>query len=221
MAKETTQPKQPQSAAVDMGRLTQRQAAWLVNKPAVWFRDNPHRCGMNSDGKTYDGRELIDSLRSDFKAATLSDSELHHNCNQFGWIFYHVDNRTLPLKKLQGIKERHGAAGMASVGDLIIYFLTQTIDIFGDGIREWSAKAETDSEIREQAMRDAEKIIKSSIERRDTQAARLRGDVVSVCGRCDRYRWGKDWYPLPLSDQLAAFAVDDDECPTCAKERPH
>jgi len=88
MAKKTTEPKQPKSAAVDLERLTQRQAAWLIDKPAVWFRDNPHRCGMNSDGKTYDARELIESLRTDFKAAILSGSDVNYLCNKFKWVFY-------------------------------------------------------------------------------------------------------------------------------------
>ncbi len=219
MAKKTTEHKQPQSTTVDMERLTQRQAAWLADKPAVWFRDNPHRCGMNSDGKTYDGRDLIDSLRSDFKAATLSSGEINYICNKFSWLFYDVENRTVILGKLQRISEKHGAAGMAAIGELLVHFLTQVIDCDGDGIRDWPS-TKTDSEIREQALLDAEKSIKESAERRDTQEAFLRGDVIGICDACNRYRWGLDWHDLPLPDQFSAFAVDDDECPSCVKERP-
>jgi len=217
MAKKTTEPKQTRSTAVDIERLTQRQAAWLVDKPAVWFRDNPHRCGMNSDGKTYDARELIESLRNDFRAVTLSSGDINHICNLFEWIFCEDENRTLTLEKFQRIKEKHGAAGLAAIGELLIHFLIQTVEIQGDGTREWSQK--TDAEIRDQAMRDAEKSIKSSIECRDTQAARLRGDVVYICEQCDSYRWGLDWHNSPLPEQFSEFAIEKSDCPTCEKER--
>lgn len=218
MAKKTTKPtKQSHSEAVDMERLSQRQAAWLVDKPAVWFRDNPHRCGMNSDAKTYDARKLIESLRTDFKAATLSSGDINHICNRFEWIFYEVENRTLTLEKFQRIKEKHGAAGLATIGELLIHFLIQMIEFRGDGTREWSPK--TDAEIRDQAMRDAEKSIKSSIECRDTQAARLRGDVVYICEQCESYRWGLDWHDSPLPEQFSGFAIEESDCPTCEKER--
>jgi len=218
MAKKTMKSKQPQAAAIDMERLTQRQAAWLVDKPAVWFRDNPHRCGMNSDGKTYDARELIESLRTNFKAATLSSGDINYVCNKFSWIFYDVENRTVVLEKLQRIREKHGAAGMATIGELLVHFLIQVIDLDGDGIRDWPS-TKTDTEIRDQAMRDAEKSIGSSITRRDTQEACLRGDVIVICDDCNRYRWGFDWHDLPLPSQFSLFATDEDECPSCAKKK--
>jgi hypothetical protein len=107
--------KKTSLVGVDLERLSQSQAAWLIERPAPWLRDNSHKVLRNSDG-TYDGRRLFAAARSIVGEVELDDDEIE-KCLLASECFQRGFNDAIDsyLAFLDEIESRHGEAGLLAV----------------------------------------------------------------------------------------------------------
>lgn len=181
-------------------KLSQSEAAWLIDKPAVWLRDNAHVEGRNADG-SYDAQKLVAAVRQEFRPAELSDADLEPVLQLVAEISMCLSHPRPIVALLTRINDRHGAAGLASVGAALLTALTEDTS-FESGYED--PQQPTAEEIRS----EAEKRIRD-LERWE---AIRQGRVVLVCRSCRRYRWGRQWLE---STPPADYAFEPFQCPAC------
>lgn len=198
----TTKAKQAASVTgVNLERLTQAQAAWLVGRPANWLRDNAHIEGRAADG-TYNGKDLVRALSGDFRAADLPDESLEAVMQLTEEFVCSVAPEVLAvLRLLEQIERDAGAAGLAAV-------TVELVKQLRDANQEWGAsmrperptpeaiRAKAEAEIRELTLWDA----------------RQNRRVVLVCQKCRRHRWARTWRKAAIP---AGYAPSLTFCPKC------
>jgi len=202
MAKKATKPKPSQSAAVDMERLSQAQASWLISKPAVWLRDNSHLDGRSPDG-SYNAKQLVRAVRSDFTSTELPDGDLEPVL-QLAETFAetHGSAPTAVIRILEGINQRYGAAGMAAIAEAFLAELRWCLQRYGESQDSQKPKAE---EI--QAEADVKIAALSEWD------ARHEMRTVLQCVECGKYRWGRRWKEPPFPNGYAI--IEGLACPEC------
>jgi len=204
-----TQPsakKKQVATEANLEALTQRQAAWLVGKPAVWFRDNPHCCGMNSDGKTYNARELMRAVATEYELAELGDADIEYVfaiTEDFATGDAVVSTMRAVIRILEGVVRKHGIPGLATVGQM-------TLDACRDYLDKHPNEAwqkPTPEEIQAEA--------DGRIADLPSWGAHAERREVLQCFRCNRYRWGGEWLAKPIP---ANHVTRRDVCPDCEKK---
>lgn len=185
-------------------KLSQSEAAWLIDKPAVWLRDNSHVEGRNADG-SYDAQKLVAAVRQEFRPAELSDADLEPVLQLVAEISMCLSHPRPATELLARIKERHGAAGLAAVGEALLVTL-QEETAFESGYEE--PPEPTAEGIRAEAERRIRDL--------DRWQARREGRVVLVCRSCRAYRWGRQW--LGVESIPDGYAIDPTQCPACVAE---
>lgn len=111
----------PSRQGVDLQRLRQCDAAWLIDKPASWLRHNANLVKRNSDG-SYDAQKLVQAFAAHgFQGAELSEEDredLEGVAHQFSsaMYFYWI----LTLNMLRNVQRDYGAAGMATIAQCFL-----------------------------------------------------------------------------------------------------
>lgn len=189
--------------AVDLNRLTQSQAAWLIGRPASWLRDKSHLARRNTDG-TYDGRELFRALASTIAPAELPDDDLEG-------VLYLAEvfagccegSRLGAIRILADVADRHGTPGLATVASELLAAL-RAAEALGPSP---SCLPPTPEVIQARA--------EAQIAALPEWDARLDLRVVGQCEECKRYRWGRRWLAPPWP---RGYVAERTLCPECEKQ---
>lgn len=107
----------PTRQGVDLEKLRQCDAAWMIDKPASWLRNNSNLVRRNSDG-SYDGQKLVQAFAEHgFQAAALNEEDLEAVKDQAAKFALYIEPTwPLMLDMLRNVDREYGAAGMAVVG---------------------------------------------------------------------------------------------------------
>jgi hypothetical protein len=199
MAKTADKPRQ----TTDLQRLTQSDVAWLAGKPVSWVKENVHLLGRNADG-SYNGRDVLAGLtRSHFEPAELSDAdtEMALTIAEYAAPGFETTRRAA-IRNLKIISDRYGAAGMATVANLLLAELKNHLKLLGDS---HLCVPPTPEEIQTEA--------EERIADLPNWGARNDLRIVGLCNGCNKYRWGRRWLELP---QPTGYVTSELTCPKCA-----
>jgi len=190
------------SREVDLEKLSQQEASWLISKPSHWLRDHSHLPGRSADG-TYHGQTLVRSLRGQFEAAELDAGE----CEAARQIGERVAEFGGSLKGLirifTEIRDRHGAAGMAALSELFLQECVAMQEFVGDSYNS----PKTIESIQREAARQIEELADQTM----TDDMR----IIYTCPECGRYRWGKGWEDKPYPTGYAVFTGEECDVQEC------
>ena len=198
-----------------MRSLNQQSAAELVGKTTSSLRDNLQLYPRNADG-TYDARELVASVlanASDPVPVNLSDDELEPLLLIFGWISppWPCDWLYGAIDALNGLKGRHGTAGLAAIGAALIDHIELSIESRRKVI-DHDSRIPTPEAYRQSAERSIEEIPMQQEERNKRRSLR----AVVVCRECGAWRKGSKW----LSGKPPAGHLVLDGCCTPCSDKP-
>lgn len=199
----------PPTGALDLQRLTQAQAAWLIGRPTSWLRDRADLLLRNPDG-TYNARDLVRAFGSDVPPADLDDESLEGVLNLADtFVGGHEDTKRGIVRILTGIQARYGAAGMAAVATEFLDETKRWLAEFGESPY---ARKPTEKEIRAEAAARAEQQIAELPE----WNARLELRTLGKCEVCGLYRWGRQWLkpPAPAGHIIGGST----RCPACLEK---
>lgn len=181
----------------DLANLSQTQVAWMIEKPAVWLRDNQHLVERNADG-TYDARKVVRGLRTEFEASELADSDLEPVLQFAEEIAYDLDGRSQIIQNWRAIEQRYGAAWLAAIAAVLLAEMEAAYELMGE------PEPETATSIKAEF---AEKL--AAIENTNLRSQRR---IVVLCDRCRKYRWGRRWIK---ADPPTKMSITRTTCPSC------
>ncbi len=108
----------PKSPKPDSNRMSQQQAAFLIGRPAVWLRDNPHIGGRNSDG-TYDAPKLVQAMLAAATPAEPIEQDLEPVLQFVDTITYEWATAQAAVA-LERVVDQFGGAGLALIGSELL-----------------------------------------------------------------------------------------------------
>ncbi|TWT76092.1 hypothetical protein Pla123a_28810 [Posidoniimonas polymericola] len=169
-------------------RLPQDVAAQIAGVPRHKLKDHPELRGRNLDG-TWNLIELVQGLCTDYRPAKLNDDELEV-------VLRAVEDMTVevPTKLVDDIERvaaRHGAAGLAAIGTVVL-----------DELKRWRCTSTRWEEAG--VLRDP-----GETERSEAIAS---GQTIACCVHCGKYRWGSKWRKKPERSGLVELET---VCPDC------
>ncbi|MEQ8847234.1 hypothetical protein [Botrimarina sp.] len=174
--------------------LSQQVAAELIDRPAVWLRDNPH-LAARTDGDRYNARELVANVLATQPPAELPDGMLEAVRQVVECVYPDGNRFDVALAVVESVEKRFGNAGLAAVGAALLRHLREWNEL--DPWRPPSLPSET-----EFVAEAVEKAKAESKERHRTLAegweATEAGRLVYVCPHCKRHRFGRSWNPPPI-----------------------
>lgn len=186
--------------------LTQQQASWLIGKPAVWLRDNAHVAGRNADG-TYDARELVAAMRTEFKPAELPDAEHERVLQVVEAAYVEATRLGAAVRILRGVLAAHGAAGLAAIGRILL-------DVFEEMLRTSGSRPLPAPKSRATLEAEAAERIEAILAQQASHEALAEFKELTVCYRCRKYRFGRTW---KRGSVPAGYVPFEDVCPRCAE----
>ncbi len=199
----------PKMKGADLKRLTQAQAAYVLDFRTSHLREHAAKYPQEADGG-YDAQALVRAAMRQLEPAELDDAELENVRQLCERLAIEVSRYSLVVRLLERIKAASGTLGMATVGCVLLEVFTDMQRVYGHSLEE---PHRTPDEIRKYHKEQAEQ----QIERQAHREAVLQGRVVLVCEKCGRYRWGRKW--LKGAPPIG-YAVEHEEvkCQKCDPE---
>lgn len=186
--------------------LKQQGAAWLLNVTARTLRDHPE-VPRNSDGN-YDARELMTSGLQTTALPEVPPEDVEKLLQIGEWLgmasTLDSDGSLLTVISLaQSLVERHGNAGLASFGSILL-------ESWRDITRGWGREP-TETELREKLESD----FRERLDREQQARLRRQFRVTFVCERCNKFRRGREWTKgrAPMG-----YIKTETICPACEKK---
>lgn len=210
----TTKAKRPSAAEqrAVLRSLDQQVAAELIDKPAIWLRDNANVAKRNTDG-SYDAAKLVAGVLGMAPVAKLADDQLEGVLQVVETCLRDDSRHDLALAVIEAVEQRYGTAGLAAIGEELRRHLREWANLDPNGPKELPTESEYVERAADKAAEEARLAHRTIAVGWD---ARQQGRELYVCENCARYRLGREWKKPPLPTGYARHRHGT-QCPKCSQ----